>query len=160
MSQQATVLTIALDRPTRKGRAINVNEIMTGRPACCTASTKLTDAARMMVENDCGAIPVVENMQNKDPVGVITDRDIVCRAVALGKDPAKVTVGECMSANVITVTPETDVNECARRMEAHQLRRVLVTDRNHHLCGIVAQADVARNAGKEKTAEVVQGVSA
>ncbi|HEY1381653.1 MAG TPA: CBS domain-containing protein [Gemmataceae bacterium] len=139
---------------------MNVKQIMTDNPACCTRSTKLTDVARMLVENDCGAIPVVDDMDRRNPVGVITDRDIVCRAIAQGKDPARTTAGECMSTELVCVTVETDVDEAARQMTEHQVRRVLVTDKDRHLCGIVAQADVARKAGKNETAKVVQGVSA
>src|SRR5436309_1918866 len=106
---------------------MNVNEIMTGDPACCTASTKLAEVAQMMVENDCGAIPIVDDMDGRHPVGVITDRDIVCRLVAQGRDPTRATAGECMTTEVITVTPDTDVDECTRQMQEHQLRRVLVT---------------------------------
>jgi CBS domain-containing protein len=139
---------------------MNVKEIMTDNPACCTTSTKLTDVARMMVENDCGAIPVVDDMDRRNPVGVVTDRDIVCRVVAQGKDASRATAGECMSTELVCVTADTDVDEAARQMTEHQVRRVLVTDKDRHLCGIVAQADVAKNAGKDKAARVVQGVSA
>jgi CBS domain-containing protein len=139
---------------------MRVNEIMTGEPACCTTGTKLSDVARMMVENDCGAIPVVDGMDGRHPVGIITDRDIVCRLVAQGRDPTKAAAGECMSTDLVTVTPDADVEEATRQMREHQLRRVLVTDANNCLCGIVAQADVAKRAGKDQTAKVVQGVSA
>jgi CBS domain-containing protein len=139
---------------------MRVNEIMTGQPACCTTGTKLSDVARMMVENDCGAIPVVDGMNEKRLVGVVTDRDIVCRIVAQGKDPSRSTAGECMSTDPVTVTEDADVDEATRRMEEHQLRRIMVTDGDRHLRGIVAQADVAKNAGKKRTADVVQAVSA
>jgi len=139
---------------------MRVNEIMTGEPACCTTGTKLSDVARMMVENDCGAIPVVDGMNEKWLVGIVTDRDIVCRVVAQGKDPSRATAGECMSADVVTVAANAEVDEATRQMEKHQVRRVMVTDADRHLCGIVAQADVARNAGKSRTADVVQAVSA
>src|SRR5213079_2548039 len=136
---------------------MNVSEIMTGNPACCTTATKLSDVARMMVENDCGAIPVVDDMDRRNPVGVITDRDIVCRAVAQGKDPARTAAGECMSTGLVIIRPDADIDEATRQMREHQVRRILVADTNRHLCGIVAQADVAKNAGKDQTAKVVQG---
>jgi CBS domain-containing protein len=139
---------------------MHVNEIMTGEPACCTTGTKLSDVARMMVENDCGAIPVVDGMNEKHLIGVVTDRDIVTRVVAQGKDPSRATAGECMSTDLVTVAEDADVDECARQMQEHQVRRIMVTDADRHLCGIVAQADVATNAGKDRAADVVQGVSA
>src|SRR4051794_41186240 len=63
--------------------AMQVREFMTGDPICCTRETGLPEVARMMVEHDCGAIPVVESRENRWPVGVITDRDITCRTVAM-----------------------------------------------------------------------------
>ncbi len=62
---------------------MQIREIMTGDPICCTRDTGLPEVARMMVEHDCGAIPVVESRNSKIPVGVITDRDITCRVVAM-----------------------------------------------------------------------------
>ena len=103
---------------------MNVRDIMTANPACCTPNTTLPQVARLMVEHDCGAIPVVENTNNKRPVGIITDRDIVCRTIAQGKDPLGLTAGECMTASAVTVTADTDLEECARLMRSHQIRRI------------------------------------
>lgn len=138
---------------------MNVNEIMTKNPACCTATTSLQDTARMMVENNCGCIPVVENEETKKPIGMITDRDITIRTVAHGKNPLEMIVGDVMSDQVITVTPDTSVEDCCNKMENNQIRRIAVVDENGGCCGIVAQADVAINADGSKTAEVVQEVS-
>ena len=68
---------------------MQVKEVMTADPACCISETTLTEVAKMMVDNDCGEIPVVESNESKLPIGVITDRDIVCRTVALGLNPAR-----------------------------------------------------------------------
>jgi CBS domain-containing protein len=138
---------------------MQVNEIMTPDPACCTPDTNLKDVARMMVNNDCGCVPVVVDETTKVPVGMVTDRDITVRAVAEGKNPLDLSAGDVMSENVVTVTPETSVEECCNLMEDHQIRRVAVVDENGACCGIVAQADVAINAGSRETAEVVQEVS-
>ncbi len=138
---------------------MNVKEIMTENPACCTPETKLQEAAKMMVDNDCGCIPVVENNDNKKPVGMITDRDITIRTVADGKNPLEMTVSDIMSKNVVTVTGDSSVEDCCNLMEKNQVRRVAVVDENGGCCGIVAQADVAINAQGDKTAEVVQEVS-
>lgn len=138
---------------------MNVQEIMTENPACCPADENLQAVARMMVDNDCGLIPVVENAQSKKPVGTVTDRDICTRAVAEGRNPLDLTARDVMTENVITVTPETSLEECCNLMEDNQIRRVLVVDNKGDCCGIVAQADIAVNAGGNKTAEVVQEVS-
>ena len=138
---------------------MNVKDIMTKEPACCMPETTLQEAAKMMVDNDCGCIPVIENNGNKKPVGMITDRDITIRTVADGKNPLEMTVADVMSKNVVTVTSDSSVEDCCNLMEKNQVRRVAVVDENGGCCGIVAQADVAINAQGDKTAEVVQEVS-
>lgn len=138
---------------------MNVSEVMTADPACCTADTPLTEVARMMVECDCGAIPVVDSKDSKKPVGMITDRDITIRTVAEGRNPLDLTASDAMTANVMTVTPETSLEECCNLMEDQQIRRVVVVDKNGACCGMIAQADIAMNADGSKTAEVVQEVS-
>lgn len=138
---------------------MQVKDIMTSDPACCTPDSTLQRAAEMMVEYDCGEIPVVENIASMKPVGVITDRDITCRTVAKGLNPLAMTVSECMTTPCVTVTPDTSLDECCRLMEEKQIRRVPVVDEGGACCGIVALADVARHAGKRDTAEVVKEVS-
>jgi CBS domain-containing protein len=63
--------------------------VMTKNPACCTPQTNLREVAQMMVAHDCGSISVVENKENKKLIGIITDRDIVCRSIAQNKDPSQ-----------------------------------------------------------------------
>jgi CBS domain-containing protein len=138
---------------------MKVSDLMTRDPACCTPATTVRDVARMMLEHDCGEIPVVQSMSDRRLVGVITDRDIVCRAVAQGKGPTEATAGDSMSQPVVTVTPETDFEECLRVMEGRQIRRMPVVDSRGFVCGIVSQADIASRASAKKTAELVQEVS-
>ena len=90
---------------------MNVQQIMTPNPECCTPDTPLQDLARLMVESNCGEIPVVESHDFLRPVGVVTDRDIVCRVLAAGKNPLELTARACMSAPVVTVTSETSLDD-------------------------------------------------
>ena len=138
---------------------MNVKEMMTSDPACCTADTPLTEVAMMMKECDCGCIPVVDDMKSKKPVGMITDRDITIRTLAEGRNPMDMKASDAMTTNVMTVTPETSLEECCNLMEEHQIRRVAVVDQDGSCCGMIAQADIAVNADSRKTAEVVQEVS-
>jgi CBS domain-containing protein len=138
---------------------MNVQEIMTKHPVYGTPDTSLHVIAQMMVENDCGCIPIVKSEDEHLPVGVITDRDIVVRAVAENRDPLDLDAVDLMTAGIVTVTPEMSVEECCRLMENKQIRRVAVIDGNGLLCGMVAQADIAKHASNDKTAEVVQEVS-
>jgi len=138
---------------------MEVKDIMTPDPACCTPDTTLQRVAELMVENDCGEIPVVENAASMRPVGVVTDRDITCRAVAKGLNPLTLTASDCMTTPAVTVTPDTSLDECCRVLEENQIRRVPVVDENGSCCGIVALADIAKHAKKRETAEVVREVS-
>ena len=138
---------------------MDVRSVMTPDPACCTPQTKLADVAKMMLDNDCGEIPVVADKDSRKPVGVITDRDIVIRTLARGSDPMQKTAADCMTSPAVTVTPEMSLVECCDVMEREQIRRVPVLDADGRLCGIVAIADVAMHAGRRTTAEVVKEVS-
>jgi len=122
-------------------------DIMTTNPACCTPENSVEEAAQMMVKHDCGEIPVAESKDHPKPVGVITDRDITCRVVAAGKNPP------------VTVKPETSIDDCCRLLEENQIRRVPVVDQSGRCCGIVSQADIAKAAPTEETAEVLKQVS-
>jgi len=137
-----------------------VREIMSKNPACCTSDTSLQEVAKMMVDNDCGCIPVVESESGKKPIGMITDRDITIRTVAEGKNPLDLTAADAMSNDAVTVTPETSVEDCCNMMEDKQIRRVVVVDENGGCCGMVAQADVAKYASDRTTAEIIKQVSA
>ena len=138
---------------------MRVRDIMTENPVYGVRETNLQEVAQMMVEYDCGSIPVVENQNTLRPIGVVTDRDIVCRIVAEGLNPLEMTAADCMSSPVVTVTPETSVEACGQLMEDHQVRRIPVIDQNGSICGMVAQADLALNAPRQVTAEVIQEVS-
>lgn len=136
---------------------MNVSSVMTANPACCTASTPLRDVARMMITNDCGEIPVVDDANM--PIGVVTDRDITIRVVAEGRDTTSATAADAMSAPVRTVTSDTSLRDCVCLMEADQIRRVPVVDSLGRLTGIVSIADLALAGKDEATAEVVKEIS-
>ena len=136
-----------------------VREIMTAQPVYGTPDTSLHVIAQMMVENDCGCIPIVENEQTQSPIGMITDRDIVIRTIAENRNPMDLQAEDIMTGGIITVAPDTNLEDCANLMESKQIRRIAVVDESGKLCGMVAQADIANNAPTHTTAEVVQEVS-
>jgi CBS domain-containing protein len=135
---------------------MKVKDIMTENPACCSPDSSIQEAAALMKSCDCGEIPVTENNQI---IGVITDRDICCRAAADGKDPKSTKVRDIMSAPVVTVHPNADISECCHMMEQKQVRRIPVVDQQNRCCGIVSQADLARAASEHDVAELVKDVS-
>lgn len=138
---------------------MQVRDVMTPDPVCCGKNETLQTAAHLMIERDCGGIPVVDGTDDRTPVGMITDRDIAVRAVARGANTCDAKVVDYMSAPCITVRPDDPLDNCCAVMEQHQLRRVLVVDDAGKLCGIVALADVAQNAARAATAEVVKEIS-
>ena len=137
---------------------MQVEEIMTKDPACCTPDARLRDVAKQMTDNHCGCIPVVEKKTQR-LVGVITDRDIACRAVATGKDVRELVARDCMSSDVVTAMPDMDVDECGELMRMDLVRRLPVVDAAGRCCGIVSQADLAEACAPEKFAEIVRSIS-
>src|SRR4051812_23313972 len=125
---------------------MKVKDIMSRDVVCCSPDTSLQQVAQMMVEYDCGAIPVCE--QGKRPTGMVTDRDITCRAVAMGKNPLELKARDVMTGRCVSIGSGDSVKDCCKRMEDRKVRRILVVDDGGNLCGIVAQADIARNASK------------
>jgi CBS domain-containing protein len=136
---------------------MKVKDIMTRSPACCGPESSLQAAAKLMVDHDCGEIPVVDAAGK--PIGVITDRDICCRAVAEGSNPLTMNVGECMSSPCITVTESQTLSDCLDVLERHQIRRAPVVDESGRCIAIVSQADVVRYGTRRDAAELVRAVS-
>jgi CBS domain-containing protein len=132
-------------------------EIMTAAPQCCSSDTTLNEVANLMVEADCGEIPVTDAANRL--IGVITDRDIVCRVVAKGKNPSAVTAAECMTEKVVTVKEDSTIEAVLSVMEEHQIRRVPVVDAGGCCCGIISQADVALSGRDTEVGELVREVS-
>lgn len=135
----------------------SAKNVMTANPQCCSADTPLNEVAKLMVECDCGEIPVVDS--SKKLVGVVTDRDIVCRAVAKDLNTALAKASEVMTAPVISVSQDCSLDDVLATMEEHQIRRVPVIDAGGCVCGIISQADVALNAQESETGELVKEVS-
>jgi CBS domain-containing protein len=139
---------------------MRVADIMTSDPQHCPPETSLRDLAAMMAEQDCGVIPVTEPAGASSRLaGVVTDRDIVVRAIAAGRDPAEMTAGDCMTSPAATVAPESSLEDAIRLMEQKRVRRLPVVDDAGSLRGIVSQADIARHADASIIAEVVREVS-
>jgi CBS domain-containing protein len=132
-------------------------DIMTPDPACCSPSTTLDEVAKLMVQNDCGEIPIVDASDR--PIGVVTDRDIVSRVVARGKNPIGQTAENCMTHPVVTVRDDTPIEQIVAAMEEYRIRRVPVIDAGGCCAGIVSQADVALEGRTRDVAELVREVS-
>ena len=133
-----------------------VADVMSGRPRAVTPETPLTEVAQMMEAEDVGSLPVVDNDRL---VGIVTDRDIVVRAIAKGKDPTGMPASAISTRELVTVRPDDDLSDALELMVRHQVRRLAVMGDDERLVGIVSQADVAREAKEKDTGEVVQAIS-
>jgi CBS domain-containing protein len=137
---------------------MRVEEIMTKNPAVCMPDMKLSEVARLMAECDVGQIPVVDSDSRK-PIGVVTDRDIIVRAVARGRNPLDLTVRDVMSSPAMTIAPDARIEDACRALEDRQVRRMPVVAKDGSCCGMISQADIAQHAPERMTAEVVRKVS-
>jgi len=133
----------------------SVKDAMTSEVKTATPSQSLTDAAKLMKQEDVGSVPVVDGDRL---VGVLTDRDIVVRGIADGSDPNAVLVGAIASRDVVTVRSDDDLDEALRLMAQHQVRRLPVVD-DGQLVGVVATADVAHEAKEKDVGHVVEEIS-
>jgi CBS domain-containing protein len=136
--------------------AKNVSELMTSSPKSVGSDAFVADAAKLMRDEDVGLVPIV---QGDRLIGTITDRDIAVRVVAEGKEPQSTKVKEIASTDLVTVNPQQDLDEALRLMAQHQVRRLPVVEEDGRLVGIVAQADVARNADDSQTGGLVEEIS-
>ena len=133
-----------------------VHEVMTDRPRCVTAETTVSEAAQLMKSDDVGSLPVLDGEQL---AGMITDRDIVIRAIAEGKDPRGMPVREVASRELVRVNADDDLSSALQLMATQQVRRLPVVDDDGRLVGILAQADVAREAKDKDSGQMLQDIS-
>ena len=136
--------------------AKSIRDAMTNNPRQVETSTSVAEAAKLLKSENVGSLPVTEGDRL---VGMVTDRDIVVRVVAEGKDVQSATVGEIASRDLITIDPQQDLDEALRLMAQHQVRRLPVVEEDGRLVGILAQADVAQQGQDSKTGQMVQEIS-
>lgn len=135
---------------------MNVKEIMTKNPATCLPNANLSEAAKLMLDHSCGEIPVIKAKDNPELVGVVTDRDICCRAVAEGKNPLTTSVSDIMSSPVFTITGDTDVAKSCKTFSDKEVRRLPVVDKKNHVIGILSIADIAERAPEQYAREILR----
>ena len=133
-----------------------VHEVMTDSPRCVTPDTSVSDAAVLMESEDIGSLPILDGERL---AGMVTDRDIVIRAIAKGKDPRGMPVREVASGEVVTVHADDDLSDALQLMASQQVRRLPVVDENDRLVGVLAQADVAAAAKEKSVGEMVEEIS-
>jgi CBS domain-containing protein len=132
-----------------------VKDVMTPNPRTVTPETSVVEAAKLMTSEDVGPLPVVEG---GELVGIVTDRDLVVRVIAEGRDPESTLVGDVCSSKPVTVSPDDDVSHALTLLAQHQVRRLPVAE-GDQIVGIVAQADIAREESHAAVGEVVEDIS-
>jgi len=129
---------------------LRCEDLMTRDPSCCASKDTALDALKIMKELNVGLLPICD--QDRRLLGVVTDRDI---ALSLTDDrkPSECRLGTIMSRDPVTVRPDEEALNCARRMEDHQLRRIPVVDEENRVMGIISIADIARQANRRDELE-------
>ena len=133
-----------------------VREVMTNNPRCVTPETPLPEAARLMKSEDVGSLPIIEGER---VTGIVTDRDIVLNAVAADKNPSGMPVREVASRELFKVNADEDLSSALELMAQQQVRRLPVVDDDGRLVGILAQADIAREAKDKDSGQMLQDIS-
>ena len=145
------------DNKQETGSRRPVRDVMTPNPASVSEKDSIKRVAEIMKREDAGVVPVVDG---RKVIGMITDRDIVVRLIAEGKDPSSAKVNEAMSKQVRTVKEETPINEVLQLMSREQIRRVPVTNNNNELVGIVSIGDIASDSKETvKVGRTVEEIS-
>ncbi len=120
-----------------------VRDLMVSRVVTIELTTSIVEAARRMIQEEKGPLPVVEG---ESPVAMVTDRDIIARVVAEGRDPNSVMVEDIATRELVTIGPDQDVNEARQLMDQHELDRILVVE-GDRLVGIISEADIRSDEG-------------
>jgi CBS domain-containing protein len=135
-------------------------DIMTANPICCLPTDSVKKVAEIMLRENLGPIPVIDNDGSRKVIGILTDRDLVLKIIAEGCDAEKTKVESIMTRKVISCRADDNIQKAINSMSEHQLRRVIVVDKENKILGIISQADVATRANEpQKTAEMVKDVS-
>lgn len=132
-------------------------DVMTQNPSTCREEHTIYDVVRLMNREDCGVVPVVDELDQC--VGIITDRDICLKLVLDHLDPEDTPVSELMTTGVITCKESDDMNDIVATMEREQIRRIAVTDSEERLVGIISEGDIALSEVKPLVSELVEAVA-
>jgi CBS domain-containing protein len=135
---------------------MKVREAMHQGAQWVSPDTSIRELARLMREHDIGSVPIGENDRL---VGMVTDRDIVCRGVADGKNLDNLKARDVMSEGIFYCREDADLQEAVRLMEEKQIRRLPVIDQNKRMVGILALGDISHAGPRNLSGEVLQAVS-
>jgi CBS domain-containing protein len=138
--------------------AKSVREVMSSDCECINSNETVLDAAKKLKELNVGSMPICG--EDDKLKGMLTDRDIVVKVLADGRDPGSTTAGELGNGAPVTIGADEAVDSAISAMSEHQIRRLPVLDGDKRLIGIVSQADIARNVEEEQVGHLVESISA
>ncbi len=134
-----------------------IRDVMTPNPVCVSEKDSVREVARIMAREDTGVVPVVDG---KKVIGLITDRDIVVRLIAEGKDPERAQVNEAMTKSIRTVREDSSVDEALNLMSGANVRRVPVVNERDEIVGILSVGDISTETGERgKIGKTVENIS-
>jgi CBS domain-containing protein len=134
------------ERTSRNGGAMaeQIRDLMVSDVVTVEPGTTVVDAAKRMIQKKKGPLPIVEGDR---VVGIVTDRDVIARVVAEGRDPNSCSVDDIATRELVTARPDQDIDEARRLMAEHQLDRVLITEEGDRLVGIISEGDIRADEG-------------
>jgi CBS domain-containing protein len=138
---------------------MKVREIMSAKPVCCVASDTAQHVAQIMRERNVGSVPVVDDLQSRKLLGMITDRDLCLAIVAHGLNPTNTPIKPYLTVQAHSCRDGENIETCARLMQEYQVRRIPVVDSDGRVIGIVAQADLALKANLDTLHKTIKEVS-
>ncbi|HEY9686966.1 MAG TPA: CBS domain-containing protein [Coleofasciculaceae cyanobacterium] len=130
-------------------------DIMTQNPMTCREQDPIRRAVEVMKQQNTGVVPIVGG--NDQPVGIVTDRDICLDVILNNMDPTSTPVGKIMHKNLLTCSPQDDLNQVIRQMEQRQVKRILVVE-NQRLIGIISEHDIVSHVSQQQAGELASGV--
>jgi CBS domain-containing protein len=136
---------------------MKVKDVMHKGAVCVAPTTLVSEIAAQMRDDDIGVMPV---KADGHLIGIVTDRDIACRAVPGGKDLGQMTAKDIMTSKVVCCLADDDVAKAVKTMEAKRIRRLPVTDSGENIVGILSLGDISHKVGDEMSGEVLRAVSA
>ena len=136
--------------------AQTARDIMTGGAECVGENESVLDAARKLKDLDIGSMPICGDDERLK--GMLTDRDIVVKVLAEGRDPSSTKAGELGQGKPVTIGADDSIEEALETMSSNRVRRLPVID-GHELIGVITQADIANNLSEDKTGQLVDMIS-
>ncbi len=137
-----------------------IEKIMTRDPLCCRPDDKVVDCAKLMEHEDVGFVPIVESLDTRKLLGVVTDRDLCMQVIAQGRDPNECTLEELMTDELVSIGPQEELQRALDLMAQNQIRRLPVVDEHGACIGILSQGDVAKVASPHQLKATVTAISA